>query len=366
MYTVCRQRNPWNVSMTIRKTSLFIILAIVLNTTHAQKMYKWVDENGTTHYSKKSPEKANGEQLSLPKKRVGDQQCCNMVRRVVNSMMNRNINNGTYNREYEALYKSENFNVNELNNFVGYRVKIRMRQSEITQLAYSNCMNAGFKFCRTPFSNDPQNSKNARSLSGSGFIVSEDGYIVTNEHVAGSCRKIIIQPMNKVAKLIAKDANIDLAILKIDGGYKDFASFSVNTAILGESVVAAGFPYKKLLSSSIKISTGIVSSLAGVLNDKKVVQITAPIQPGNSGGPLIDLSGNIVGIVVSKLNSKLMFKMTDDIPQNVNFAIKAKYAKTFLKKHNIKFKQQASLNKYDIPTISQAAEDYTVEINCIQ
>ena len=351
--------------MTIHKISLFLILIFILSPVQAQKIYKWTDENGTTHYSKKAPEETVGEQLSLSKKRVGDKQCCGMVRRVVESMMNRTINNTTYNSKYAALYKSENFNVTELNNFVGARVKTHMRSSEISEFAYSKCLNAGFKFCRAPISLDSTSGKNNRSWSGSGFIISDSGHILTNEHVAGNCKNIIIQPGNIKAELVAKDAKVDLAILKVQGVFKNYAIFSVNTAVLGGQVVAAGFPYKQLLSSSIKISTGIISSLAGIKDDKKVVQITAPIQPGNSGGPLIDAYGNIVGVIVSKLDSKLMYNVMDDIPQNVNFAIKSKYAKKFLYKNNITFEQSASTTKYDIPAISKAAEAYTVEINCI-
>lgn len=351
--------------MTIKNISLFIILALVCNGTQAQKMYKWVDENGTTHYSKKPPEKAVGEQFSLSKKRVGEKHCCGLVKNVVQSMIHTDINSKYYANKYSSLYNSEDFNVHELNNFVHNRIQNNAQRYEIGQQAYSKCMNAGFKFCRNPISIDPNKSKGSQSWSGSGFIISENGYILTNEHVAGNCQKIMVHPMNMEAKLMAKDANIDLAVLKIEGNFKDYAIFSVNTAILGEEVVAAGFPYKQVLSSSIKISTGIISSLAGVRNDKKVVQITAPIQPGNSGGPLIDFYGNVVGVVVSKLNSKLMYKVMDDIPQNVNFAIKAKYAKRFLNNNNIQFKQKASITKYDTPTISKAAETYTVEINCI-
>ena len=329
----------------------------------AQKVYKWTDENGTIHYSKKAPEKSVVEQVSLSKKRVGDKQCCGMVRGVVYDILNRNINTNYSIKKYASLYESKDFNVNELNNFVGAKVNVHNR-SEISKQAYYKCMNAGFKFCRVPISLVTDNRKSKQSWSGSGFLISANGHILTNEHVAGKCKKIVVQPMNLQAKLVAKDSSIDLAVLKVQGDFKDYATFSVNTAVLGEQVVAAGFPYKQLLSSSIKISTGIISSLAGVLDDNKVVQITAPIQPGNSGGPLIDTYGNVVAVIVSKLDSKLMLKVMDDIPQNVNFAIKAKNAKEFLLKYNIPFKQKAPTIKYDIPAISKAAETYTVEINC--
>lgn len=354
------QQNNLNTSL-ILKLIVWTITSFVFSNIHAQKMYKWVDENGTTHYSKTAPEQANSEQMRISKTKKGNRHCCSLVRKLVSQKFS--SSSDFYNKKYDPLFESENFNVEELNNFIGSKSGSRMQNSEISGLAYSKCMNAGFRFCRAS-SIQSINSKNATLLSGSGFIVSESGYILTNHHVVKSCKEIIIQPAGIVAKLVAKDSSYDLALLKVDKRYEDYATFKVGTAVLGEEVVTAGFPYKNLLSSSIKISTGIISSLAGVKNDMKVVQITAPIQPGNSGGPLIDASGHVVGVIVSKLNSKLVLKYLNDIPQNINFAIKAKYIKQFLYRQNISFNQKVSNEKIEVTEISQIAQNYTVEINC--
>lgn len=338
-----------------------LVLIFVLTNLQAQQMYKWTDENGTINYSKTAPEKPNTKQISLSKKPTGDRQCCSLLRQLVHGMFSNY--NYSHSKKYDLLFQSENFNSVEINNFVDARSRSKMSRSKISSLAYSKCMNSGFDFCRNPI--EIVSNKNYNSWSGSGFIVTQEGHIITNEHVAGNCSKIMVQPMGKQARLIARDTDYDLALLKIDGTYNDFAKFSVATVVLGQEVVTAGFPYKNLLSSSIKITTGIVSSLAGVKNDNRVVQITAPIQPGNSGGPLIDLNGYVIGVIVSKLDSKIILKYLNDIPQNINFAIKGKHVKRMLYHNDIKIAEKASINKLEVTQISQMAQDFTVEINCI-
>ena len=91
-----------------------------------------------------------------------------------------------------------------------------------------------------------------------------------------------------------------------------------------------GFPFHGLLTSDFTVTTGIISSLAGLFNDARFLQISAPVQPGNSGGPLLDTSGNIVGVVAEKLNALRVAKATGDIPENINFAIKTGALRDFL------------------------------------
>ena len=107
---------------------------------------------------------------------------------------------------------------------------------------------------------------------------------------------------------------------------------------LGESVEAFGYPLADILSTSGNFSLGNISALSGLGDDSRYLQISAPVQPGNSGGPLLDQRGNLVGVVSSKLNAlNVMLQKEGDIPQNVNFAIKASVAATFLQSNNVKF-----------------------------
>jgi S1-C subfamily serine protease len=98
----------------------------------------------------------------------------------------------------------------------------------------------------------------------------------------------------------------------------------------GDPIVAIGFPFHGLLTSDFTVTTGIISSLAGLFNDTRFLQISAPVQPGNSGGPLLDNNGNTVGVVAEKLNALRVAKATGDIPENINFAIKTGALRDFL------------------------------------
>ena len=103
----------------------------------------------------------------------------------------------------------------------------------------------------------------------------------------------------------------------------------------GEAVVTYGFPLAGLLSSGPTLTTGDVSALSGLRDNPQHFQISAPVQPGNSGGPLLDLAGHVVGIVTSKLNAQRVAQSTGDIPQNVNFAIKGSEAIDFLRRNGV-------------------------------
>ncbi|MBS0151002.1 MAG: trypsin-like peptidase domain-containing protein [Nitrospira sp.] len=111
-------------------------------------------------------------------------------------------------------------------------------------------------------------------------------------------------------------------------------------------MVVVGFPLRGLLASEATISTGIANALAGIGNDTRFLQISAPIQPGNSGGPLLDHAGQIVGVVVSKLDAVRVAKATDDIPQNISFAINGTVAKAFLDANGVEYKQECSQEKW--------------------
>ncbi|MGA2964318.1 MAG: serine protease [Candidatus Korobacteraceae bacterium] len=136
--------------------------------------------------------------------------------------------------------------------------------------------------------------------------------------------------------LVAQDRNSDLALLKLADSVASFASFRAGRGPgLGEPILAAGYPLRGLLASTINVTGGNISVLAGIADDTSKFQITAPVQPGNSGGPLLDQAGNVVGVVVEKLNALSVAKWTGDIPQNVNFAIKGTIVQGFLEANRV-------------------------------
>ena len=124
-----------------------------------------------------------------------------------------------------------------------------------------------------------------------------------------------------------------MALLKLEQRTETTAAFRIGRPPrAGESAVVFGFPLSQLLASTGNVTTGIVTALAGPLNDPHQIQISAPVQSGNSGGPVLDASGYLIGVVVSKLNA-----VRGDMPQNVNFAIKASTAANFLDAHGIAY-----------------------------
>jgi S1-C subfamily serine protease len=166
--------------------------------------------------------------------------------------------------------------------------------------------------------------KTAKS-SGTGFFVSQDGHLITNHHVVEGCQTLTASIADVVTSLriVATSDSDDLAVLRAEVNPQSIASFREAAKIIqGETVVTYGFPLSGLLASSGNVSTGLVTALAGLRDDPHQLQISAPVQPGNSGGPLADSKGAVIGVIASKLNALRIARLTDDIPQNINFAIK--------------------------------------------
>ena len=109
-------------------------------------------------------------------------------------------------------------------------------------------------------------------------------------------------------------------------------------ALLGERVTVAGFPLSGLLADDLNVTSGAISALAGIGNNPRVIQITAPVQAGNSGGPLLDKSGQVIGVVVSKLNATKVYKLTGDLPQSINFAVKGTSLRGLLDIHGVDYR----------------------------
>jgi S1-C subfamily serine protease len=171
--------------------------------------------------------------------------------------------------------------------------------------------------------------------NGSGFFINEKGYIATNYHVIEDAKDIQIEYFQKgikqiyKAKVIVSDKQNDLAILKIDDvnlRTLPRIPYVFNTSIkdVGTEVFALGYPIANVMGEEVKFTDGKISSKTGLQGDVRVYQISAPIQPGNSGGPLFDTKGNLVGITSSALNKEYFNS------ENVNYAIKSTYLKNLI------------------------------------
>ena len=200
--------------------------------------------------------------------------------------------------------------------------------------------------------------------TGSGFRITTAGAVLTNRHVVADCVEVRVTGAG-VAAVVAMDPNDDLALLAGGAPASPVARFrGVRGIRAGEAVMVAGFPLQGVLTADLGVATGTVSALAGPRDDRRFVQITAPVQLGNSGGPLLDQAGRIVGVIVGKLNAIRMAKATGDIPQNVNFAIGAGTVRAFLDAHDVPYEVSTDDAKMEPADIAAAAKGYTVRVEC--
>jgi S1-C subfamily serine protease len=205
------------------------------------------------------------------------------------------------------------------------------------------------------------------SNSGTGYMVNSDGNVITNAHVVEECDSIYLKSegYNYKAHLIATDKVNDLAILDGAGDNLVPVKFRQGKGIrVAEGVVAIGYPYYGMLTTSPQTTTGTVTALAGIGDDSGQLQISAPIQPGNSGGPLFDMSGNVVGTIVSTMNVLAVARMTGTIPQNVNFAIKQSVILGFLNSKGISYALADSSRQLSAADVSELGVKSTVMVVC--
>ena len=201
--------------------------------------------------------------------------------------------------------------------------------------------------------------------SGSGFFISDEGHLVTNHHVVNYCNITQVNYFGKTgkAKVIAYDRINDLALLETDITPKDKFDISIQDAKLLDDIYVAGYPFGKAVSSSVKVTKGVVSALAGLENNYALVQIDAAIQPGNSGGPIVNTNGDVVGVAVAKLDYKDALESYGVIPENTNFGIKSSILKNFTSANSIK-----NLNKEpkEIPKdqVGEKIQNATAYVGC--
>ncbi|MGA2292075.1 S1C family serine protease [Bradyrhizobium sp.] len=212
--------------------------------------------------------------------------------------------------------------------------------------------------------------KPARTVeqTGTGFVVSNNGHVVTNQHVVDGCVGDIQGNLSGEApiklRLVSSDETNDLALLQAPSPFKEVATIRDKPIHPGDSVVAIGYPYHGLLTSDFTVTTGIVSSLSGILNDTRYLQISAAVQPGNSGGPLLDSGGVVVGMVAAKLNAIKFAKATGNIPENINFAIKTGALRDFLDNSVVGYQAADTRNELKTSDIARNARAFTLLISC--
>jgi hypothetical protein len=205
--------------------------------------------------------------------------------------------------------------------------------------------------------------------SGTGFVVAPR-QIMTNQHVVEGCAAMTARlpgGQEIAATVIAADTQRDLALLRTDADAGPVLPFRRAAELRrGEAVVTYGFPLAGLLSSGPTLTTGDVSALAGLGDNARQIQISAPVQQGNSGGPLLDLRGHVVGVIVSKLNAQRVAQATGDIPQNVNFAVKHTEAVDFMREHGVQPQLEEAGTLRTAAEIGEVAHASTLFLRCLR
>ena len=258
----------------------------------------------------------------------------------------------------------------------------------------SPCWSKTYRITYQCISAPPSSDTTVRNIAppesgttGSGFFVSKLGHIVTNEHVVRKCGSVTVgDAANKqvAASVLETDKRNDLALLRISS--TQMASVETKALIsklglklvplasgglvrsedveLGEDVLVAGYPYGELFSNTIKVTKGIISASRGMGDDSGQFQMDAAVQPGNSGGPIYDENGNIVGVVVSQLNKLKVAKAIGSLPENVNFGIKASTVRQFLTSAGLPTKWSNRTERQSTKELAKIAKNQTVMVVC--
>src|SRR6266581_2890458 len=235
-------------------------------------------------------------------------------------------------QDYVQAYKWLNLSAAQGNEaaikYRGFFEKSRMTRE---QIAEGQRLASEFKPRQAPGSGvgvaRPENATLRTMVSGTGFFISEDGYLVTNEHVVKDARRarLVTQHGLIAASVVKVDAANDLAILKAEGNFPALPVASSRGVRLGATAATVGFPNIGLQGFAPKLAKGEIASLAGAQDDPRHFQISAPIQPGNSGGALVDARGNVIGVVVARLSQQAALATSGQLVENVNYAVKSSF-----------------------------------------
>ena len=210
--------------------------------------------------------------------------------------------------------------------------------------------------------------KPSKQGSGTAFAVSSEGHALTNHHVINGCTELKVAGREGIVKVITSDSVNDLALLQLPGKSKDIANLNPEPGKLrqGEDIIVFGYPLDSVLSSGGNLTPGTLSALTGLGNNTNQIQITAPIQPGSSGSPVMDKKGNVVGVVSMKLSDSKMAKATGSVGQNVNFAVNGQTVKAFLDANKVPYKTGGGLfsREKSNADIAEEASKWTVLVEC--
>jgi S1-C subfamily serine protease len=221
----------------------------------------------------------------------------------------------------------------------------------------------------------PEETEGAQALepkasSGTAFLISDDGFALTNAHVVKQC-KAIKDSDGSAGVVVAQDEANDLAALRF-GSYQDraFAELEAGSKLprVGDRIAVFGFPLTEVLATSGNLTAGEVSATSGLGNNSSMFQVTAPIQPGSSGSPVLSLRGNVAGVISSTASTARLAQATGTLGQNLNFAINIDTVTGFLRANGIPFTEAGdgffSGGERSVAEVGDEAKQWTIRVTC--
>lgn len=199
--------------------------------------------------------------------------------------------------------------------------------------------------------------------SGTGFRIARDGTLITNNHVIEGCKKITADGGS--FRVLEKSTTFDLAVLRpeSEAEYSAWLNFSSIPPRLNSDVIVAGYPLYGLLGG-VNVTRGTITSLRGLAGDDSTMQISAPVQSGNSGGAVVDRYGRVVGVVVSKLDNDFLKEVAGVTAENVNFAIRGDILRLMLDRYEVRYEATDVKDEFSPEDLADKVTAATALVEC--